>query len=173
MARARQTSLRELAGEREQAFGRGDEVIARDGAPPGVGPRAPVGRDASRDDETRLVVRPEVAQRLEAFLVEEPVGHVQLRLDVRLGARGADRGRVALRAEQEADRLGHDRLAGARLPRQRHETRIELEVRLTDQHEVLDPQSPQHVEIVDGRLAAHTWPLRPGQATSRSPRDSG
>ena len=69
----RQTALLELARHREQALGRGDDVLARDAAAPGVGARAPVGADPPRDDEARLVVRPQLAQRLEPLLVEEPV----------------------------------------------------------------------------------------------------
>ena len=141
---AGETALGELPREREQPIGRGDEILARDAPAPGEGARAAVGAHPARDDEARLVVRPEVAQRLEPLLVEEPVGHLELGLDVRLATRGADGRRVALRAEQEPDRLGDDRLAGAGLARERDEPGRELEVGLADQDEVLDPQSAKH-----------------------------
>src|SRR5206468_7704903 len=47
-------------------------------------------------------------------------------------------------AEQQADRLGEDRLAGARLAGDRAESRREGEIRLTDEDEVLDPKAPEH-----------------------------
>ena len=56
--RPREPPLRELAGEREQPVGRGDEVVACHAAAPRVGARAPVGANAPGDDEPRLVVRP-------------------------------------------------------------------------------------------------------------------
>ena len=99
---------------------------------------------------------------------KNPVGHLELGLDVRLPTRGAHRRRVALRAEQEPDGLGDDRLAGAGLTRERDEPGRELEVGLADQDEVLDPQTSKHTGIVDSRLAPHTCPFR-----SRSSRGSG
>ncbi len=142
--RSREAPLRELPGEREEALGPGDDVLARDAAAPGVRPRAAIRRDAARDDETGLVVRAEVAKRLEALLVEEPLRNVELGLDVCLAAVGADRGGVPLRAEQEPDRLRDDRLPRAGLAGERDEPRCELELGLADEDEVLDPQSTQH-----------------------------
>ena len=173
MTGTRKPALGELPGERKQPLGRCDEVVAGNAATPRVGARAPVLRHAPGDHEPGLVGGPQVAERLEAVLVEEPVGDVELCLDIRLGARRADGGPVALRAEQEADRLRDDGLAGAGLARQRHQPGIKLELRLADQDEILDPQSPQHVKIVDRRLEPHTWPFGPLRATWRSPRGSG
>ena len=102
MRRPREPPLRELAREREQPVGRGDEVVACHAAAPRVGARAPVCANAAGDDEPRLVVRPQVAERLEAVLVEEALRHVELRLDVRLGAGGADEPRVAFRPRAAA-----------------------------------------------------------------------
>ncbi len=123
MGGAGESALRELAREGEQPFGCRHEIVPCDAPAPGECPRAAVGAHTARDDESRLVVRAEVAERLQPLLVEEPVGHLELGLDVRLPSGGADRRRVALRAEQEADRLRHDRLAGAGLPRERDEAR--------------------------------------------------
>ena len=58
-----------------------------------------------------------------------------------------------------------DRLAGAGLAGDRDEARRELELRLADQDEVLDPQSAKHAVIVDRRPVRHTCPRR---ARSRS-----
>ena len=140
VGRAREPPLRELPGERQQPVGGGHEVVAGDAATPGVRPGAPVGGDAPGDHEAGLVVGPKLPERLEPLLVEEPLRHVQLGLDVRLGTGGADGGSVALRAEQEPDRLRDDRLARAGLARERDEPRSELEVRFADQDEVLDPE---------------------------------
>ncbi len=106
--------------------------------------RAPVRRHAARDDEPRLVVRAQVAKRFEALLVEESVRDVELRLDVRLGPGRADGGGVALGPEEQADRLGHDRLPRAGLARQGDEPGRELELGLADENEVLDAQTTQH-----------------------------
>ena len=142
VARTRKPPLSELAGEREQPVRGGDEVVAGDAPAPGVSAGATVAIHAARDDEPGLVVRPQLAQRLHAVLVEEALGDVELRLDVRLGACRADGCSVALRAEQQPDRLGDDRLPRAGLAGQGDEPRVKLEVGLADQDEVLDPQSP-------------------------------
>ena len=88
----REPTLLELARHRDQPLRRGGEILARDRAPPRVRPRAAVSEHAARQDEPRLVLRPQLRERLRAALVEEPVGHVELRLDVRL-ARGRARPR--------------------------------------------------------------------------------
>ena len=108
--RSRETTLRELPREHEQALGRSDDVLAGDAPAPRVCARAPVRCHAPGDDEAWLVVRAQVAKRLEPLLVEEPVRDVELRLDVRLAAGNPDGGGVALGTEEQADRLGHDRL---------------------------------------------------------------
>ena len=140
VGRAREPPLRELPGECQQPVGGGHEVVAGDAATPGVRPGAPVGGDAPGDHEAGLVVGPKLPERLEPLLVEEPLRDVQLGLDVRLGTGGADGGGVALRAEEEPDRLRDDRLARAGLARESDEPRSELEVRFADQDEVLDPE---------------------------------
>ena len=85
-----------------------------------------------------LVLRPELGELLEL------VRQVELRLDVGLRGGRADERVVALRAEQEADRLREDRLPRAGLAGDRVQPGRELELRLADEHEVLDAQSAEH-----------------------------
>ena len=121
--------LLELARHRDQPLRRGREILARDRPSPRVRPRAAVGEDAPGEDEARLVLRPQLGERLELAVVEEPVGHVELGLDVRLLRRRADGGRIALDAEEEPDRLGEDRLAGAGLAAEDVEARLPARAR--------------------------------------------
>jgi hypothetical protein len=60
-------------------------------------------------------MRPELREHRELVVVEEAVRRIELGLDVRVDAVRPDERRVPARAEQEADRLGEDRLAGAGL----------------------------------------------------------
>ena len=138
--RPREAALLELAGHREHLLRGACDVLARRGASPRVGARAPVLEDASREHEPRLA--------LGAQLLELLVLAVELRLDVRLLAARADHRRVPARAEQQADRLREDRLAGAGLTRDRVQPRREVELGLADEDEVLDAQSSQHRAIV-------------------------
>ena len=106
---------------------------------------------------------------------------VELGLDVRLGAGGPDEAVVALRAEQQADRLREDRLARAGLAGDRVQAGRELELRLPDQHEVLDAEPAQHQdrreadgERPSGRerlaVAAEERRLRQGREQAPLPR---
>ena len=158
MRRPREPPLGELPRQGEEPVGRGHQILPRDGSAPRVRARPAVAAHAARDDEAGLAVRAQIAECLEAVLVEEPVGHVELRLDVRLGAGRADRGGVALRPEEQADRLGDDRLPRAGLSGQGDEPGRELELGLADEDKVLDPQPAQHERIVDRRLARGTCP---------------
>ena len=141
----REPPLLELAGHRDQPLGRGGHVLAGGAAAPRVGAGAAVGEDPAREHEPLLAVRPQLGERLEPVLVEQAVRKVELGLDVRLGRAGADRPGVALRAEQQPDRLGEDRLPRAGLAGDRVQPGRELELRLADQDQVLDPQPPEHV----------------------------
>src|SRR6185437_4196137 len=76
------------------------------------------------------------------------VRQVELRLDVRLAAGRADQRRLALRAEQEADRAGEDGLPGAGLAGDRVQAAVELELGAADEDEVVDPEPAQHGFIV-------------------------
>src|SRR5205814_4495469 len=122
------------------------EVLPRDGAAPGVGARPAVGEDPAREREARLVLGLKLGERLHALLVEEALWQVELGLDVRLAAAGPDVGRVAFRAEQQADRLREDRLARAGLPGDRGQPARRLELGLPDQDEVVDAQAAKHSE---------------------------
>ena len=105
----------------------------------------PSREDAARDDERLLVLGPELARAR-----SELVRKVELRLDVRLGAAaGPTNAVVALRAEEQPDRLREDRLPRARLARDRVQPGRELELGLPDEHEVLDAESAEHRAIVE------------------------
>ena len=137
--RPREPALLELARHRDEPLGERRHVLASHAPPPGVRARPAVGEDPAREHEPFLVGRAELRERLE--LVEQSFGKVELGFDVRLVAVRADRARVAFRAEQQPDRLAQDRLAGAGLPRDRVQPLGEVELRLADQHEVLDLQA--------------------------------
>ena len=136
-----ESALLELARHRDQALGGGREILARDGAAPRVRARAAVAEDAPGEHEPGLVLRRQLGERGELVVVEEPVRDVELGLDVGLGAGGADDARVALGPEQQADRLRQDRLAGARLARDRGQTRARRELAFANEDEVLDAQA--------------------------------
>ena len=142
--RTREPALLELARHRDQTLRGGCDVFARDRPTPGVRPRAAVAEDAARDHEPCLTLRAQLGERRDVVLVEEALRHVELRLDVGLRSVGADGGRVGARAEQQANRLREDRLAGASLSRDGVQTRSERELRLTDEDEVLDPEATKH-----------------------------
>ena len=110
---------------------------------------------APEDERTRAAVRTHAPGEQQLVLVVgheagDAVGHElgrhlgECRLDVGLAAGGPDERGVGLAAEQQRDRLGDDRLAGARLARQHVQARRELERRLADQDEVRDAQLAQH-----------------------------
>ena len=150
---AAEPALLELARHRDQPLRRGREILARDAAAPRVGARAPVREDAAREHEPLLVVGAQLGERLEALLVQQALRQVELGLDVRLAGARADVGGVALRAEQEPDRLREDRLPRAGLAGDRVQPGPELELGLADEHEILDPETAQHEEdgIPSGR----------------------
>src|SRR5205823_3780495 len=75
---------------------------------------------------------------------------------VRLVRARADERRVALRAEQESDRLREDRLARSGLARDRAEPGGGLELGLADQDEVLDAEPAKHPG--DGKRSSRSAP---------------
>ena len=151
VGRTREPALLELARHRDHALGGGRDVLSRGRAPPGVRARATVAEDPAGDDERILVLGPQLPEFVEV------VGEIELRLDVRLLPGCPDVRVVALRAEQQAERLGEDRLARARLPRDRVQSGSKLELGLLDKDEVLDAEPPKHAAIVDPRAdAAHS-----------------
>ena len=140
----RETPLLELSRHRDQPLGRRGKVFACDRASPCVCTGAAVGEDPPRERQARLVLRLQVGERRDLAVVEEAFGYLQLGLDVRLASCGPDRGRVALDAEQQPDRLREDRLARPGLAAEDVQTGNELELGLANEDEVLDPEAAQH-----------------------------
>ena len=134
--RPREAALLELTRHGDRLFRRRRNVLSRGRAPPGVGAGSTVLEDAPREHETALA--------LGAQLLERLVLPVELRLDVGLAAGGPDHRGVGPRAEQQADRLRENRLAGAGLAGDRVQARREVELGLPDEDEVLDAQAAEH-----------------------------
>ena len=109
-------ALLELAGHRDQPLGGGGEVLARDA-------RAPTRRRASarRAKTRRASTRPSSSSGASSASDSSsssrgsPAGSVELGLDVGLARARPDGGGIALRAEQQPERLREDRLARAGL----------------------------------------------------------
>ena len=141
----REAPLLELPGHRHDALDRRSDILARGSAAPRECAGAPAGRDTARDEERVLVVGPQLAELVE--LVWQP----KLRLDIRLVACRPDEGLVALRAEQQADRLREDRLARPGLTGDRVQAGCEVELGLPDEHQVLDPEPEEHEAMVERR----------------------
>ena len=133
--------LLELAGHRDQPLRCGREVLAGDGAAPGVGARSAVREHAAREHEAGLILRCELGETGELLVLEESLGEVELGLDICLSGGGADRPRVALRTEEQADCLGKDRLPRTRLAGDRRQAVRRRQLSLPDEDEVLDPQA--------------------------------
>src|SRR5439155_12114353 len=104
--------LLELPRHCDQPVRRAGHVLPGGASAPGVSAGPAVGEDAPGQHEALLVAGAELRQGFEAVLLEERRRQVELGLDVRLLALRADEARLALRAEQQADRLRQDRLAG-------------------------------------------------------------
>ena len=135
---AGEPALLELSRHGDQPLADRREVLTRRAPAPGIRARATVGEDPAREHEPVLVLGLQLGERVEAVLVEQPVGQLQLRLDIGLASLGADERGVALPAEEQAHRLREDRLAGAGLAGDRVQAGCELELRRADEHEVLD-----------------------------------
>ena len=76
--------LLELPGHCDQPLRCRGQVLPRRAPAPRVGARPAVGKHAPRQDEPLLVLRPQLSERLELVLLEQPVRNVELGLDVRL-----------------------------------------------------------------------------------------
>ena len=137
-------ALLELAAHRDRGLGRRRDVLPGRAAAPRVRARAAVLEDAAGEHDALLAVGPELRQRPEGVVVEP----VELCLDIRLLARGSDQRRVALGAEQQADRVREDRLPRPGLAGDRVQARRELELCLLDEDEVRDAQRAEHPPIV-------------------------
>jgi hypothetical protein len=150
-------SLLELPRHSDRPFGDHGEILTCRASSPRVGAGPSVGEDPAGQHEAVLALRAELRECFGTLLLEDRLRQIELRLDVRLVRARADEARVALRAEQETDRLGEDRLAGAGLAGDRVEAGVEREVGDADQHEVLDVQAAQHAgEWYAPRLRATT-----------------
>jgi len=142
--RTRQSPLLELARHGEQPLDERCELLARHRPAPRVGARAPVREDAPCGDESVLVLGPKFGERREPLVVEDALGEIEVRFDVGLARARPEVARVPGCAEEEPDRLGEDRLACARLARDRVQARAEDEVGPSDEDEVLDAQAAEH-----------------------------
>jgi hypothetical protein len=153
--------LLELPRHRDQPLADGGHVLPRRAATPRIRPRAAVREDAPREHEAFLSLGPKLRQRREVVFVEQPVGQVELCLHVCLVAGRPNEGRIAARPEQEPDRLRENRLTRARLAGDRVQAGGELEVRLANEHEVVDAQAPEHEAIVESARDADHPPIEP------------
>ena len=84
----REPPLLELAGHRQQPLAERGDVLARRAPAPGVRARPPSANDPPREHDALLVLRPQLGERLERLLVEQPVRQVELGLDVGLAPPG-------------------------------------------------------------------------------------
>src|SRR5262249_50274492 len=96
--------------------------------------------DRALDDELGFATRGIEAVRLKLALEVLVLADVEKRFDRRLVGAGADHVRVGAVPEYEPHGVEDDRLAGARLARDRVEARMELELELVDDREVADLQ---------------------------------
>ena len=106
----------------------------------------PSAKTRARRDETRLTLRLQLGDRLEIGVVEDPVRQVELGLDVRLLGPRPEVAGVAARAEQEPERLREDRLPRAGLAGDRVQAGHDGQLRVADEHEVLDAEASQRYE---------------------------
>jgi hypothetical protein len=144
---SREAALLELAGHGEEPLDEARQVFARDRPPPRVRPRAAVREHAARGDQTLLARRPQLGDRMQGGVFEDPVGKVELRLDVGLVCTRPKVRGVARNAEEETDRLRQDRLAGAGLPGDRVQPPRECEVRLPDEDEAFDAETAKQGDL--------------------------
>jgi len=86
----------------------------------------------------------QIGHRLQAGVLEEAVGQLELGLDVRLGGVRPDQRAGRGGARQKPDRIGQHRLAGAGLACEHVQAGRRLEVGTLDQGQVLDMQVEQH-----------------------------
>jgi hypothetical protein len=133
-----------LRRDLEQPLAQRLEVAARARPPPHQRPAAAAREQPPGDDERVLAVGAQAGHRLELRPVEEPVGQLELGLDVGLLAVRAHEPRRRLRAREQPDGLGQHRLARARLAREHVQTGGGLEVGALDQRQVVDVESEQH-----------------------------
>ena len=117
------------------------EVVARAAAPVEQRARAALAPHAAGHDDALGALGRELAQLLGQLGVRER------RLDVGLGGGRADERGVGAAAEQQSDRLGQDRLAGARLAREHVQAGMQREPCGAHEHEILDDELLEHQRV--------------------------
>ena len=117
------------------------EIVTRAAAAVEQRARAALAPHAAGDDDAFGALGRQLGQLLGQLGVRER------RLDVGLGCRRADEGGVGATAEQQADGLGQDRLAGARLTRQHVEAGMQRQPRRAHEHEILDHELLEHQRV--------------------------
>ena len=123
--REHQAAVLVLAVEREQAARQLAQLADGDRATAEIGPRATVGADAARQHKLAGVHR--------KMLAAQAFGELEHTLDVGLRRTRPDDPRARPPAEQEVQRMGQDRLAGAGLAGDHVEAADQLEAGLLDQ----------------------------------------
>ena len=121
------------------------EVVARAAAAVEQRTRAALAPDAARDGDALGILGRELGELL------GQLGLGERRLDVGLVAARPDERGVRAAAEQQADGLGEDRLAGARLARQHVQARVQRQARGAHEHEVLDDELLEHQRVKASR----------------------
>jgi hypothetical protein len=139
-----QAPLLELAGHGQQALDQSSELLSRDRPSPGVGAGTAVREHTPCRDDPVLVLGPQLCERRERLVLQDSVGQVEVRLDVRLARPRPQVSLVPRSAEEEADGLGEDRLPRAGLAGHRVQARPEIELGLADEDEVLDAKMTKH-----------------------------
>ena len=117
------------------------EVVTRAAAAVEQRARTSLAANATRHGDALGSLRCELGQLLGQLGVRERG------LDVGLGGGRADERRVGAPAQQQADGLGEDRLAGTRLARQHVEPRVQRQPRGAHEHEVLDDELLEHQRV--------------------------
>src|SRR5439155_7698377 len=138
--RPRESTLLELTRHGDQPLAAGGAILASCAPAPRVGTGTAVGEHPAGQHEAVLILRSQLGQRLHALLLEQPLRKLELRLDIGLVRAGTDESGVALRAEEEADCLGEDRLSRPGLAGDRVQARPGREVGLSNENEVLDAE---------------------------------
>ncbi len=131
-----------------------DEVLAdltqdrdRSAAATDAGARPPLGRDGPHQDEPVRGVAPGLLHPPGGGVV---VGHVDLPLDHGPGRPGPHQAGVGALPQEEPEPADHHRLAGPGLAGDDVETGSQVELRLLDDPELLEPDATQRHAVTPG-----------------------
>ena len=124
------------------------KVLGGDGAALKVRARSALGGDATRKDQLVGVELDTLAQLGEVGVACKRVIRGEHALDVGLARAGPQDAAPALAAEQQVERMGEKRLAGAGLARDDVEAGIEPQLGALDQEEVFDAELEEHPLIL-------------------------